>query len=80
MLQFHNQTPFEGKIFATPDQTGVDSIYAVVKATFRIGGRIDIAEKQAPVSLKDEYLGEPGKKQCAAFLRTLPSPSPAPMS
>lgn len=61
MLQFHNQTPFEGKIFATPDQTGVDSICAVVKATFTIGSRIDIADKQAPVSMKEEYFGEPGK-------------------
>jgi hypothetical protein len=66
MLQFHNQTPFEGKIFATPDQTGVDSIYAVVKATFTIGARIDIAEKQAPVSMKEEYLGEPGKSSVRA--------------
>lgn len=61
MLQFRNQTPFEGKIFATPDQTGVDSVYAVVKGTFTIGSRIDLAEKQAPVSMKEEYLGEPGK-------------------
>src|SRR5437667_1956044 len=59
MLQFKNTTPFQGKILLLPDPEGIDSIYTVVKATFVLGEKAALAEKQVPVNLKDEHLGEP---------------------
>ncbi len=60
MLQFQNNTGFEGTLFATPDEQGVDSIYAVVKGTFDLERGLAPAEQQVPVALADEYYGEPG--------------------
>ncbi len=61
MLQFKNTTPFQGTIYLIPDAEGIDTIFAVVKATLVLGERLSIAEKQLPVTLADEYHGEPGK-------------------
>ncbi len=61
MLQFKNGTPFQGTISLMPDVEGIDTIFAVVKATLDLGERLSLAEKQLPVTLADEYHGEPGK-------------------
>ena len=61
MLQFANDTPFQGTIYLMPDPDGIDSLFTVVKATLVLGERLSLAQKQLPVTLADEYHGEPGK-------------------
>src|SRR2546427_3895545 len=61
MLQFKNTTPFQGTIYLIPDAEGIDTLFAVVKATLVLGERLSLAEKQLPVTLADQYHGEPGK-------------------
>jgi len=61
MLQFKNETPFQGTIYVMPDVEGIDTAFAVVKATLVLGERLSLVEKQPPVTLADEYHGEPGK-------------------
>jgi hypothetical protein len=60
MLQFKNGTPFQGSIYLMPDAEGIDTLFAVVKGTFVLGERLALVEKQLPVTLADEYHGEPG--------------------
>ncbi|MCA9711895.1 MAG: DUF2169 domain-containing protein [Myxococcales bacterium] len=62
MLQMKNASPFEAQFFGFPDVDGVDTLYVVVKGTFEIGeSGLRIAEQQQPVTLADEYWGEPGE-------------------
>src|SRR6266704_6573213 len=61
MLQFKNGTPFQGTISLMPDVEAIDTLFAIVKATLVLGERLSLAEKQLPVTLADEYHGEPGK-------------------
>lgn len=61
MLQLKNTTPFQATFFAAPDPQGIDCVYAIVKATFALGDRLSLAEQQEPVSLAEEYYGEPGR-------------------
>src|SRR3989441_5257748 len=61
MPQCNNSTPFEGTIYWRPDADGIDTVFAVVKATLVLGERLSLAEKQLPVTLADQYHGEPGK-------------------
>src|SRR6266436_2641847 len=61
MLQLKNGTPFQGTIYLIPDAEGIDTLFALVKATLILGERLSLAEKQLPVTLADEYHGEPGK-------------------
>jgi hypothetical protein len=60
MLQLHNRSPFVAQVFVLPDAQGVETIVVVIKATFRIGARLELAEKQRELVLGDEYWGEPG--------------------
>jgi hypothetical protein len=65
MLQIDNQTPFEVAIAPFPDEQGIDTLYAVVKATFALpsataGDGLLVAEEQQPVLRADEPWGEPG--------------------
>lgn len=60
MLQFKNATPFKGTIYLLPDADGIDTLFSVVKATLTLGERLSIADEQAPVTLADEYHGDPG--------------------
>jgi hypothetical protein len=63
VLQLSNTSPFEASIFGLADQEGVDTLFVVVKATFRLttgGVAIDEGEPR-PVVLADEYWGEPGE-------------------
>ena len=60
MLQFKNDTPFQGVIYLMPDAEAIDTLFAVVKGTLVLGERLALVEKQIPVTLADEYHGEPG--------------------
>jgi hypothetical protein len=59
MLQLKNETPFKAQIMLLPDRSGIDTLYTVVKATFTIGQSLGLAEEQVPVTLADEFFGEP---------------------
>lgn len=61
MLQLKNKSPFEPAIALFPNQQGIDTLYVVIKATFQIGEKLSVAEEQAPVTMADEYWGEPGE-------------------
>jgi len=59
MLQLKNNTPFSPMITVFPDSDGVDTLFVMVKATFRLGPPWGLATEQLPVTMKDEYWGEP---------------------
>lgn len=60
MLQLHHSSPFKAGLFTLPDVRGVETIVVVIKATFRIGTSLEIAEQQRDIVLADEYWGDPG--------------------
>jgi len=61
MLQLDNTSPFEVEMLGFPDVEGVDTLLVAIKATFGLGPRgVELAEEQQPVTLADEYWGEPG--------------------
>ena len=58
MLQLRNATPFAATLYSVPDADGVDTLFAVVKGTFRLAsGRPDV--DQRPVVASDRYAGDP---------------------
>ncbi|PRQ09207.1 DUF2169 family type VI secretion system accessory protein [Enhygromyxa salina] len=59
MLQLRNTSPFVPTIFATPDRRGVDTIVVVLKASFVVADTLEIAAEQRPITLADEYWGDP---------------------
>lgn len=59
MLQLKNSSPFSPAIALFPDADGIDTLYIVVKATFELADRLEIAEEQVPPTLADEYWDEP---------------------
>jgi hypothetical protein len=62
MLQLKNNTPFKPGMALFPDKNGVDTFYAIMKATFTLGDKkIRIAEEQIPPVLADEYWDKPGE-------------------
>ena len=61
MLQLDDQTPFVSALSLFPNPEGVDTLYLTTKATFSIGSRLEVAEGQLPLTLVDEYWGEPGQ-------------------
>ncbi len=61
MLQLDNRTPFEAMLALFPDESGVDSVSPILKATFDISGELRVADDQLPLITADEYLGEPGE-------------------
>lgn len=61
MLQLHNNTPFAADMNIFPNEQAIDTLYIVVKATFKIGQQWTLADEQAPPVLADEYWTEPGE-------------------
>jgi len=59
VLQLKNSSPFKPAIALFPDADGIDTLYIVVKATFELADRLEIAEEQVPPTLADEYWDEP---------------------
>ena len=59
MLQLKNSTPFKAQIMLLPNRGGIDTLYTVVKGTFTLGESLGLAEEQVPVTLADEYHGDP---------------------
>jgi hypothetical protein len=60
MLQVANQTPFSAALSVFPDPTGVETAYAVVKATFSFGAQgPELAGQQVPLLATDVFWGDP---------------------
>jgi hypothetical protein len=59
MLQLKNQTPFAAQIMLLPDRSGIDTLFAVIKATFTIAESLRLSDEQVPLTLADEFHGEP---------------------
>ena len=60
MLQLKNPTPLSASFAVLPNRDGVDTVYAVVKGTWTLLPTVALADKPVPVTLADEYFGEPG--------------------
>ncbi len=61
MLQIKNTTPFKPDIGLFPNKDGVDTLYAVIKATFTLTPELSIAKEQIPPFKADVYWGDPAK-------------------
>jgi hypothetical protein len=60
MLQLGNQTPFTATLTLFPDEHGIDALYIVLCASFRIhGNHLRLADEQRPLRLADEFYGDP---------------------
>jgi hypothetical protein len=72
VLQSDNQTPFVTSLAIYPDETGIDSVYPTVKATFALGRTLSVAKEQVPLVMADEYVGEPGLSSLKAAAEIMP--------
>jgi len=60
MLQLQNETPFVAHLMVLPDERGIDTVYATIKATFELReGKLSVAAEQRPLVLADEYRTDP---------------------
>ena len=59
MLQIDNQTPFYAVLSVLPDRLGVDTLHVILKATLVLRPKLTLAPVQLPVTLADEYYGDP---------------------
>ena len=59
MLQLRNATPFQGSLLLLPDEDGIDTLFAVVKGTFRLRPGLAVAEAQVPIAAADQHHGDP---------------------
>ncbi len=60
MLQVANHTPFVASLSVFPDPAGVETAYAIVKASFSIGAEgTQVAQTQVPLLAADVYWGDP---------------------
>jgi hypothetical protein len=60
MLQLDNQTPFKATIALLPDRFGIDTLFVIIKATVTLRPSLTLAEVQVPLTMADEYYGDPG--------------------
>ena len=61
MLQLKNNTPFSAAIALFPNEQGIETLYTIVKASFRIGQQWTLMDEQAPPQQEDIFWGEPGE-------------------
>ena len=59
MLQLKNNSPLKAAFGVFPDTSGIDTLYATVKATFSLRPQLALAEEQLPPAAADEYHGDP---------------------
>lgn len=66
MLQLENDTPFIATLTILPDPRGIETLYVLVKATVTLHPRLSLADVQLPLSLGDEYHGDPSDSSLRA--------------
>lgn len=59
MLQLKNNTPFAAGFALFPNEDAIDTLYVIVRATFNIGPKWTLVDKQTPPVEKDIYWDEP---------------------
>ena len=59
MLQIDNQTPFYAVLSVLPNRDAIDTLYVILKATLVLRPKLALAAVQLPVTLADEYYGDP---------------------
>ncbi len=59
MLQIDNQTPFYAVLSVLPDRNAIETLHVILKATLVLRPRLALAAAQLPVTLADEYYGDP---------------------
>ena len=59
MLQIDNQTPFYAVLSVLPNRDAIDTLYVILKATLVLRPKLTLARDQLPVTLADEYYGDP---------------------
>ena len=59
MLQIDNQTPFYAVLSVLPNRDAIDTLYVILKATLVLRPKLALAREQLPVTLADEYYGDP---------------------
>lgn len=59
MLQLKNNTPFSAAFAVFPNEQGVDTLYTMVKSTFKIGPQWTLPDDQLEPQKEDVYWGEP---------------------
>lgn len=59
MLQIDNQTPFYAVLSVLPDRDAIDTLYVILKATLALRPKLALSRAQLPVTLADEYYGDP---------------------
>jgi hypothetical protein len=59
MLQVNNQSPFNVSLSVFPDADGVETVYAIVKASFSLGPEPELLDKQVPLLATDVFWGDP---------------------
>ncbi len=66
MLQIDNQTPFRAMLSVLPNLDAIDTLYVIVKATLALRPKLSLSPEQLPVTLADEYCGDPGNSSLKA--------------
>jgi hypothetical protein len=68
VLQLQNDTPFKAAIVVFPDRAGIDTLYVIVKASVNLRPNLLLSETQVPVTMADEYYGDPATSsiRCAS--------------
>jgi len=61
MFQLKNCTPFAASMTLFPNEQGIDTLYLMVKASFKMGQQWTLIEEQTPPIEADEYWGEPNE-------------------
>jgi len=66
MLQIDNHTPFYAVLSVLPNREAIDTLYVILKATLVLRPKLALAPTQLPVTLADEYYGDPTESSLKA--------------
>jgi hypothetical protein len=68
VLQLKNETPFTATMVVLPDRAGIDTLSVIVKASVNLRPTLSLADTQVPVTMADEYYGDPATSslRCAS--------------
>lgn len=58
MLQLNNKSPFSPAIALFPNEDAVDTLYVIIKATFKIDDQLTLAQQQLPPTVQDVFWGK----------------------
>lgn len=59
MLQLENRLPFAPAMAVFPNKEGIETLYLVVKGTFKLHPALTVADTPVAPALADEYWGDP---------------------